>query len=253
MLAHGITANRNSVVHGSRYLTRNEFRIVLYDARGHGESDAGPAGSYNYDELADDLSAVLEAAGGEGRPVVAGHSMGAHSLVGLALTHAERLAGIVVIGPAFAGTLPNQAAIERWEELAAGLENDGTEGFVTAYEAGGLDPEWRDTLVRLARERLETHRHPSAVAQAMREVPRSAPFDSLDELEFLDVPALVVASHDQADPGHPYAVAEAYAERLPDARLVSEEEGESPLAWQGGRLSREIAAFCDEPSVRERR
>ena len=29
--------------------------------------------------------------------------------------------------------------------------------------------------------------------------------------------------------------------------LVSEEEGESPLAWQGGKLSREIAAFCAEP------
>ena len=31
---------------------------------------------------------------------------------------------------------------------------------------------------------------------------------------------------------------------LPRARLVTEAEGQSPLAWQGGRLSREIAAFC---------
>jgi 3-oxoadipate enol-lactonase len=59
----------------------------------------------------------------------------------------------------------------------------------------------------------------------------------------LEVPALVVASHDEADPGHPRAVAEAYAERLPRARLIGEEEGESPLAWQGGKLSREIADF----------
>ena len=58
-----------------------------------------------------------------------------------------------------------------------------------------------------------------------------------------EVPALVVASHDGADPGHPRAVAEAYAERLPRARLIGEEEGESPLAWQGGKLSREIADF----------
>jgi hypothetical protein len=66
------------------------------------------------------------------------------------------------------------------------------------------------------------------------------------ELESLRVPALVVASHDAADPGHPRHVAEAYAERLPRARLTGEAEGESPLAWQGGRLSREIAAFCAE-------
>ena len=52
------------------------------------------------------------------------------------------------------------------------------------------------------------------------------------------MPALVVASHDEADPGHPYAAAAAYAEALPRARLISEEEGESPLAWQGGKLSR---------------
>ena len=66
------------------------------------------------------------------------------------------------------------------------------------------------------------------------------------------MPALVVASHDEADPGHPRAVAEAWSERLPEARLVGEEPGSSPLAWQGGRLSREIAAFCDEDAVRER-
>ena len=65
-------------------------------------------------------------------------------------------------------------------------------------------------------------------------------------------PALVVASRDSADPGHPYAVSAAYAERLPEARLISEAEGESPLAWQGGRLSREIASFCAEPAVAER-
>ncbi len=59
------------------------------------------------------------------------------------------------------------------------------------------------------------------------------------------LPALVVASHDEADPGHPLAVAEAWAERLPDAELIGEEPGQSPLAWQGGRLSRAIAEFCD--------
>ena len=72
------------------------------------------------------------------------------------------------------------------------------------------------------------------------------------ELEALDVPTLVVASHDEPDPGHPYAVAEAYAEALPDARLISEEKGDSPLAWQGGKLSREIASFAAEDRVRER-
>ena len=83
-------------------------------------------------------------------------------------------------------------------------------------------------------------------------MPRSRPFEDLSELELLDVPALVVASHDDADPGHPYAVAEEWAARLPSATLISEDPGASPLAWQGGRLSREIAEFCERPEVAER-
>ena len=80
----------------------------------------------------------------------------------------------------------------------------------------------------------------------LRQAPGSRPFGSLEELESIAVPALVVASNDEADPGHPRHVAEAYAERMPQAKLIVEAEGESPLAWQGGRLSREIAAFCAE-------
>ena len=109
----------------------------------------------------------------------------------------------------------------------------------------GSTPAWRETVLRFTRERMSEHLHPEAVARALREVPRSKPFEAMSELEFVDVPSLVVASRDDADPGHPYAVAAAYAESLPDARIVTEDEGASPLAWQGGRLSREIAAFCE--------
>jgi pimeloyl-ACP methyl ester carboxylesterase len=107
-------------------------------------------------------------------------------------------------------------------------------------------------MLRIARERLSLHRDLSAVAQALREVPRSSPFDALSELELCEIPALVVASHDDADPGHPYAVAAEWAERLPQATLISEDEGASPLAWQGGKLSREIAAFCERDEVQLR-
>ena len=48
VLAHGITAHRDLVVHGSSHLPRAGFRLISYDARGHGESDPGPKGSYDY-------------------------------------------------------------------------------------------------------------------------------------------------------------------------------------------------------------
>lgn len=252
VLLHGLTAARRYVVHGSRALAREGYETVAYDARGHGESDPAPAcGGYSYGELAGDLGAVADAVAGDRRCVLAGHSMGAHTLAAYALDHPDRVAAIVAIGPAYAGGPPDEGTLAYWDGLAEGLEGGGVDGFIAAYDRD-LDPQWRETILRITRERLGLHRHPGAVASALREVPRSLPFDDLAELESLDVPALVVASHDDADPGHPYAVAQAWCERLPRGRLVSEDRGASPLAWQGGRLSREIAAFCGGPEVAQR-
>jgi pimeloyl-ACP methyl ester carboxylesterase len=251
VLLHGITATRRYVVHGSKVLARHGYRQISYDARGHGQSEpAPPHGGYSYGELVADVGAVLDAAAGERPVVLAGHSMGAHTAVSYALARGERLAGLVVIGPTYMGFVDDEA-LAGWDRLADGLEQGGVDGFMAAYDHG-LDPAWRETILRFTRQRLLQHRHPQAVARALREVPRSTPFEAVSELEFCQVPALVVASRDVADPGHPHAVAAAYAERLPRGRLISEGEGESPLAWQGGKLSREIASFCAEPAVAER-
>jgi pimeloyl-ACP methyl ester carboxylesterase len=257
VLLHGITATRGQVVHGSTVIAREGMRMVRYDARGHGESEPAPDGSgYGSPQNVEDLRLVLAEQVGEQPFVLAGNSMGSHTAVAYALQSTERLAGLVVIGPAYGGPVedPEQRsrALARWDELADGLEQGGVEGFLAAMQRQGLDPGWRETVLRFTRARMLLHRHPRAVAEAIRGVARSKPFESMDELESIEVPALVVASHDIADPGHPYAVAEAYAERLPQARLISEAGDESPLAWQGGKLSREILSFCAEPAVAKR-
>jgi pimeloyl-ACP methyl ester carboxylesterase len=138
-------------------------------------------------------------------------------------------------------------AIAYWDGLADALEQGGIDGFLEYIDRNEeRDVAWREPVLRFTRERMLRQRHLDALAEALRQTPRSRPFGALAELESLRAPALVVASHDEADPGHPRHVAEAYAERLPNARLIGEEKGESPLAWQGGRLSREIASFCTE-------
>lgn len=247
VLCHGITATRRSVIHGSRRLERAGHAVIGYDARGHGESDPAPAGSgYGYSELRGDLEAVIEEQAGGGPVLLAGHSMGAHTAVGFALANPDRVSGLVVIGPAYDGEIAD-SSLRYWDGLSAALERDGIDGFVAYIDrVQGIDPRWRDSVLRFTRERMERHRHPEALVVALREVPRSRPFGTMAELEDLAVPTLVVASRDAADPGHPYAVAAEYAARIPGARLTSEPEGQSPLAWQGGRLSREIEAFYKE-------
>jgi len=247
VLCHGITATRRYVLHGSNALPRAGYRVVTYDARGHGESDPAPPGEgYGYPRLVEDLERVVEAEVGEEPFLLGGHSMGAHTAVAYALRHPERLAGLALIGPTYRGAI-EPSSLEYWDGLAAALTHGGVDGFVAYIGAQqGTDPRWRDSVLRFTRERMLLQRHPEALAEALREVPRSRPFESLEELARIEVPALVVASGDEADPGHPYATAAAYAEALPAARLVSEGEGESPLAWQGGRLSRVLAGFYAE-------
>ena len=238
VLLHGLSATRRNVVQGSRLLARRGHRLVSYDARGHGASS--PAPSYSYSDMVDDLAAVLADRGLE-RAVLVGSSMGAATAMAFALAHPERVPALVQITPAFAGEAD---AAGRWDRLADALASGGVDAFVEANEPDSLPERWRDAVRRAVGQRMERHEHPGAVATALREVPRSLAWSGgIGALEGLEVPTLVVGSRDDADPTHPLRLAEEYARRLPRGRLVVEDEGQAPLAWQGGRLSEAIEDF----------
>lgn len=242
VLLHGLTATHRYVVMGSTSLQRAGHDVVAYDARGHGASDPAPSPSeYAYADLAGDLLRVLDEAGFE-RAVLAGASMGAHTALRVALEHPERVAGLVVVTPAYdPEAWPGDLA--RWDALSDGLRDGGVEGFVAAYGEEGPE-QWRATLQTVLRQRLGAHEHPDAVADALRAVPRSRPFAARDDLRAIAAPTVVVADRDEPDPGHPLAVGELYASLIPGAELVVEEPGKSPIAWQGGQLSKVIAALA---------
>ena len=81
----------------------DEFRIVTYDHRGHGLSEAARDDDYSLEALAADLQLVLEATAVEGGelPIVAGHSMGAMTLAAWGQAHrgsvSERIRGAAFI------------------------------------------------------------------------------------------------------------------------------------------------------------
>ena len=242
VLLHGLTATRRYVVMGSRALQRDGHRVVAYDARGHGGSDPAPEpAAYEYGDLAADLVGVLDEHGLD-RAVLAGASMGAHTALRVALDAPDRVAGLVVITPAYdPDEHEDEQRLARWDALSDGLRSGGVEGFVEAYGTPRSPERWHETIYKVLRQRLGAHEHPGAVADALRAVPRSRPFEAWSELAELALPAVIVASRDEADPEHPYAVGERYAEAIPGAQLRSEEPGSSPLAWQGSRLSALIA------------
>jgi pimeloyl-ACP methyl ester carboxylesterase len=248
VLLHGLTATRRYVVMGSKSLERNGHRVISYDARGHGGSEPAPApDAYGYECLAADLLDVLDSLDVE-RAVLAGASMGAHTAIRVALEEPDLVAGLVLVTPAFHPDHP--PGLERWDRLSEALRGGGVDGFVKAYgEAEHLDERFRETVLKVVRQRLERHEHPDAVADALRCVPRSQPFPSLDALAEIAVPTVVVPSRDEADPGHPFEVGEEYARRIPGAELRVEDEGSSPLAWQGGQLSKVIAELAGRATL----
>jgi pimeloyl-ACP methyl ester carboxylesterase len=244
LLLHGLTATRRYVVHGSRTIERAGHRVIAFDARGHGlSSPAGGPGDYTYDELVADALAVLDAQGVD-RAALVGQSMGSATAVALALRHPERVSALAVVTPAHLGR-PSRD-LDRWDALADGLLRGGPDGFLAALEPLSMSERWRETARSVIRQRLARHAHPAAVADALRGIPRTAAFDGMDALEALAVPTVIVGSRDEVDPDHPLAVAREYADRIPGARLVVEDEGQSPLAWRGGALSREVLALLTE-------
>ena len=247
VLLHGLTATRRYVVMGSTALQRGGLRVLAYDARGHGRSSPSPGREYGYEHLAADLVAVIAEAGG-GPVILAGASMGAHTALRLALEQPALVSGLALITPSFLPGVRNEHDLDEWDALARGLRDGGVEGFVAAYDMNAVPERWRGTVETVLRQRLAAHEHPLAVADALEVVPRSRPFESLAQLACVIVPTVVIASRDEADPGHPLAVGEAYADAIPGARLVvepAEDPPRSPIAWQGGQLTKvllELAA-----------
>ena len=244
VLLHGLSATRRYVVHRSKALARGGYRTIAYDARGHGESDPPEdPQAYEYADLVADLEALMEEFGVE-QAALAGVSMGAHTALRFTLEHPERVRALAIVTPAYAGR-PHRDT-DSWDRMAEAVERGGVEGFLETWGARDVSERFREAALENARQRLSLHKHLDAVARALRVVPRSAAFDGLDALRAIEAPALIVGSRDSADPVHRLAVAESYAERMPNARLVVEDEGSPPLAWQGARLSRTIAGFLDE-------
>ncbi|WP_076068270.1 3-oxoadipate enol-lactonase [Sphingomonas montana] len=108
------------------------FRLLRIDTRGHGASDA-PAGDYTLAMLADDVVAVMDAAGID-RAAVAGVSLGGMIAMQLALDHAERVSALV---PICTSATMDRAA---WEDRIATVRAGGTAAIADLAMGRFLSP-----------------------------------------------------------------------------------------------------------------
>jgi 3-oxoadipate enol-lactonase len=187
------------------------YRVLRYDTRGHGGSDA-PAHSYSLEQLAEDAMALLDALGIHAVHWV-GISMGGMIGQAVALNHPDRLLSLVLCDTAAAMSEDAQPV---WQQR---IDTAGRRGMAVLVE---------ETLQRWFTPAFLAQDPP--VVRQIREMIRSTPVEGfvgcsqairrlnyLERLSRITVPTLIVVGED--DPGTPVAASEAIHARIPQSRL----------------------------------
>jgi 3-oxoadipate enol-lactonase len=115
---------------------KDTFRILRYDQRGHGKTEA-PAGRYTFDVLIADVIGLMDALS-IARAHFCGLSMGGATALGLAQRHADRFDRIVICDSPCAST---PATAQQWEERIAVAKEKGIEALVESTLARWFPPE----------------------------------------------------------------------------------------------------------------
>jgi 3-oxoadipate enol-lactonase len=103
------------------------YRVLRYDQRGHGATDA-PAGRYTFELLIADVIALMDALG-VAKTHFAGLSMGGATALGLALKHPGRVDRVIVCDTPCQST---PTSTQQWNERIAIAEKQGMEPLVEA-------------------------------------------------------------------------------------------------------------------------
>lgn len=170
------------------------FLLLRIDTRRHGASDA-PEGDYSLSMLADDVAAVMDAAG-IGTAAVAGVSLGGMMAMELAISHPGRVSALGLV--CTSATMDSAAWVERVAKVRAG----GTAAIVDLAMGRFLSP----AFVRAHPGRAESVRRGLLATAANGYAGCGAAIRDmalLDRLSALDLPTLVVAG--DRDASTPYA------------------------------------------------
>lgn len=228
VLIHGWTCNTTfwaPVIKALRAGTPR-LRVVAYDQRGHGASEAPGRGGYSVPVLVQDLTAVLDAVLPEGeRAVLAGHSMGGMTIMAAGADPAVlgRTAGVVLCSTGFRALPGSSRVVPGLGRLPRA--NRAAHRFLlgSSLPIGPVTPVSRAMLKHTAlgpKADRGLQNANAAIITACRPKPRAAWGRVLSELDVgtgiaaLDVPASVVfGTADRLTP--PAAHAQAIADALP--------------------------------------
>lgn len=206
----------------------SRYRILTPDLRGSGRSWS--AAPLTFDQLADDVAALLDHIGAD-RAVVGGASGGSGVALRFALRHRGRISGLVLVKPVYAGeergyTEAQRETFARMDAVASRALAEGVQVLRPLY--ANLPPEIREKALAM----FEGFDAASVVATSRFIASGAQPFASAADLRSLAVPTLLVRGEDAL---HPAEVSDLHAGNIPGCRV----------APASADVPAEIGAFCD--------
>lgn len=243
VLTHGWVVGREMWEYAAARIAAAGMRAISVDRRGCGGSDR-PGDGYDFDTLADDLAAVIEALDLRDATLVAHSLAGGEAVRMLARHGADRVGRLVLVATSTPGTpaaaQPDEAALE---EIVGGLRVDrpayvraGVPGFFGGSDTVSAEmADWAVGLVLRASAQASI-----GLMEAMITTDTSA------DVAACPVPALVI--HGDADASAPLELtARPTAELVPDARLEVYEGGPHGLPLtHAERIAADVVEFARE-------
>jgi pimeloyl-ACP methyl ester carboxylesterase len=202
LLTHGYSST-SAMWQGQIAALSKNHKLVLWDMRGHGQSDY-PDDPKAYSEALTvaDMAALLDEVGA-GSAIVGGLSLGGYMSLAFYRAHPERVRALLIIdtGPGFKKDDAREAWNRRAQETADRFEREGLA-----------------VLKTLSRERSNvSHRDALGLARAARGMLTQRDARVIESLPDIMVPSLVVVGADDA----PFLAASDYmAAKIPGARKV---------------------------------
>jgi len=213
-----------------------DSRVIRYDTRGHGLSEATP-GPYSMKTLAGDLAALLDHLGAKGAAVV-GLSVGGMIAQGLASLRPDLVSALVLMD-----TAHKIGTVEGWNNRIDTVRQKGMAAISDGVLSGWFTPAYRNSVAdfqgyraMLLRNDIEGY---AGVCAALRDA------DLTESTRALKVPTLCVAGEHDATTSP--AIMRTTADLIDGARLeVIRDAGHIPCVERPKEVAGLIAGFLKE-------
>lgn len=230
LLSHGYSAT-SEMWRGQVDALSERYRVIVWDMRGHGQSDS-PADDLAYSEEAtvSDMAAVLDACDVPSA-VIAGLSLGGYMSLAFRLVYPDRVDALMLFdtGPGY----KKDDARAKWNEMAAGVG--------ARFDERGLEALGRGAEVRTA-----SKQSPAGLARAARGMLAQRDARVISSLSDIVVPTLVLVGAD--DKGY-LAGTDYMAAKIPNAiKVVIPDAGHAANIDQPDAFNQAVGQFLESLS-----